>query len=213
VPTSTFFAFTRRSAQVGKRGHATGSLRLSGHFEMLEDEGVHVESGTLAEYAVDMTVARNDVAPVQVRAIALPQQPDRLLRALREKTGVLGAMDEGDRDGEASEVGKVDVLPINRPQPSGADHEGEVLHRVDVGYPEHFVEGIVRGPVELIVLVEKGVHKGDSMADSAGALLFLVVGESVEESVVQPAEPVGVGVGVGGERFDAELVEQRGQVI
>lgn len=37
-----------------------------GRFQVLEDAGVHVEGGVLAEYAVDMAVAGDDVAPVQM---------------------------------------------------------------------------------------------------------------------------------------------------
>src|SRR5918998_791833 len=108
-----------------------------------------------------MAVAGDDVALVQVCAVVLPQQLHRLLRAFREKTGVLGAMDEGDRDGEATQVGKVDVLSVSGPQLTGSDHEGKVVQLMDVGYPEHLMQGLVRGVVELFVLVEKRVHEGD----------------------------------------------------
>jgi hypothetical protein len=51
-------------------------------FQVLEDEGEHIAGGPLAEYAVDMAIIRDHVAPVELRAVVLLQELQRVRSAL-----------------------------------------------------------------------------------------------------------------------------------
>jgi hypothetical protein len=73
---------------------------LFSRFQMFQDGGINVARGIPSEDTVDVTVTGNHRTVVQRGAILLAQEILRDLRALREKAGVLGTVDETDGNGE-----------------------------------------------------------------------------------------------------------------
>ena len=168
-----------------------GSLVEVGH-----DQREDIARGVLAEDAIDVPVARDHLAFVQLPPVRLGEALQRARRALRLEARVLRAVHEQDRQCHPVDVRQVHVVPFGIEQTSLAREQGQLPERLDVGFTEHL--GKARGDgrvVQLFEVVQPAVERRDAVA--GGFLRALGTGhrhDHLQHLVEQPlAQRVGVG--------------------
>src|SRR5579863_7260713 len=114
-----------------------------GIFQMSEHKRKDVVHRVLAVDAIDVSVARNDVAGVQLIAVGLPQEVVSNLGAFGKETLIVGAMDEFNRNRQPVQVWQVSLRALIVDQMSLPREQRNVFERADIGNAEQLVQGVV----------------------------------------------------------------------
>ena len=66
-------------------------------------------------------------------------------------------------------MGQKEIFPFGVYQMTFSHQKGQVLQSFDGRDPEHFVQGVMGGGIELIMFIQGAIEKGDAMAYGTAA--------------------------------------------
>ena len=114
---------------------------------------------------------------------------------------ILLAVHKRDGDLHPIDVRQIDLFARVIDDVSRAPHHTQMLEVRHRRHAEQFVQVIVRGRVELIVLVQRRIQERDAMAHRTLAVFLIRVRIHVQRGVVELLDPVVVRVGVHRQRL------------